>query len=74
MMPRYGLMDYLIGEGKALCLHLFKHHPQHEAKVGAGITGIQVCLDDYGNKYFHLHRRDGSDEDISWVTCLSAIK
>jgi hypothetical protein len=74
MIESYQLMSYIDEPDKNLCLNLFAHHPDYLKKLGIGIEAIQVRLDDYGHRYFHLHRIDGSDEDISWVKCLASIK
>lgn len=74
MIDSYPVMNFLEGADITLCLSLFAYHPNYIYKVGAGIQAIQVRLDNYGNRYLHLHRVDGSDEDISWTKCLRSIR
>lgn len=74
LIKSYQVMDFIVGANKELCLNLFKHHPSYTEKFGLGIEAIQVRLDEYGKRNFHLHRVDGSDEVISWPKCLASIK
>lgn len=74
LIKTYQLMSFVEGTDKELCLNLFKHHPRYSEKHGAGITSIQVRVDEYGKRNFHLYRVDGSDDDISWPKCLASIK
>jgi hypothetical protein len=74
MIKNYPIMGAISGADQLLCLELFKHHPEANLKFGSGISSIQVRLDKYGKRYFHLHRTDGSDDDISWPKCLTNIK
>lgn len=74
MVSDYPLMHYVRDSDAALCLNLFRHHPKYREKMGVGIEFIQIRLDLYGNRYFHLIRTDGTDEEISWRKCLAAIK
>jgi hypothetical protein len=74
MVSRYSPMANLSESDTTFCLELFKHHPRSAQKIGVGISRIQVRLDQYGHKCFHLHRFDGSDDDISWTKCLKAAK
>ena len=74
LIKSYQVMGFINGADKELCLNLFKHHPSYTEKSGAGIEAIQVRLDEYGNRNFHLHRIDGTDEVISWPKCLTSIK
>ncbi len=74
MVARYSPMTNVVGADKIFCLELFKYHPHYLQKFGVGISRIQVRLDEYGKKCFHLYRLDGSDEDISWTKCLKAAK
>jgi hypothetical protein len=67
------LMGYVEGVDKELCLQLFSHHPEAKEKLRGGVKNIQIRLDIYGKRYFHLIRNDGTDDDISWPKCLSAI-
>jgi ASC-1-like (ASCH) protein len=74
MISSYNLMDYINKDDMSFCLHLFRFHPNYEEKVKTGIKAIQVRLDKYGKRYFHLFREDGSDDDISWTKCLRAAR
>lgn len=74
LMRRYRFGDRLDEEDKLFCLALFEHHSEHSQKVGRGIEHIEVRPDDQGNKYLHLLRVDGTDEDISWCHCISPKK
>lgn len=74
LIKKYKLMEFIGGTDKELCLNLFQYHPRYAEKIGAGIEAIQVRVDEYGKRHFHLHRIDGSDDDISWPKCLASIK
>lgn len=74
MVKNYPVMHFVTGSDIQFCLCLFSHHPNYLEKLGVGIANIQIRLDKYGNRYFHLLRVDGSDDDISWKKCLAAIK
>jgi len=74
LIKSYQVMDFIIGADKELCLNLFKNHPNYMEKFEPGIEAIQVRLDEYGNRNFHLHRIDGTDEVISWKKSLTSIK
>lgn len=74
LIKSYEVMDFLVGADKELCLNLFKYHPNYNEKLGLGIEAIQVRLDEYGKRNFHLHRIGETDEVISWPKCLAAIK
>lgn len=74
LVASYPLMSFIGPADFKLCLALFSHHPEHTRKFGAGIQAIQIRLDDYGKRYLHLHRIDGTDEDISWKYCLTSIR
>ncbi len=73
-IANYKFNDFLGESDKHFFLELFKHHSEYSEKVGSGIRGIEVRRDEQGNKYLHLHRTDGTDEDISWGHCISPKK
>ena len=70
LIGRFGFSEKLNSSDKDFCLQLFKRHSEYEEKIQCGIKDIEVRKDVYGNKYFHLLRTDGSDDDISWVHCI----
>lgn len=74
LIKNYNLMDFLNEKDKAFCLDLFARHPRFSEKSAPGIKAIQVRADDYGNRNFHLHYANGTDDDISWHKCVAAIK
>lgn len=74
LILKYNPMTSLTGPDEQFCLELFKYHPRYTQKCGVGILRIQVRLDKYGKKCFHLLRVDGSDEDISWTKCVAAAR
>jgi hypothetical protein len=74
LIASYPLMSFVEGQDLKFCLSLFEHHPNYTNKIGSGILRVQIRLDDYGKRYFHLHRNDESDEDISWTKCLASIR
>jgi hypothetical protein len=73
LVASYPLMSFIGPEDFALCSALFKHHPTYLQKAGDGISAIQIRIDEYGKRYLHIHRVDGTDEDISWIKCLASI-
>lgn len=46
-------------------------HPERDAKVGVGVTSMQVEQNE-GSRGFWLTRVDGSRTDFSYIACLSA--
>jgi hypothetical protein len=70
MINSYPLMAFLAGQDEQLVSSLLAYHPAWDAKRGPGVKAIQIRPDQYGKRYFHLHRTDGTDEDISWRWCL----
>jgi hypothetical protein len=75
LIERYPLMGLIDGDDKELCLNLFKHHPEYSKKIGVGILSIQVRIsEEHSTRHFHLHRNDGTDEEISWTKCVASIK
>jgi len=74
LIGKYSFNEKLNNDDKLYCLELFKRHSEYKDKTGCGIKDIEVKRDEYGHKYFHLFRVDGSDEDISWVHCISPKK
>lgn len=59
-------------------LELLTHHSRYADKVGCGIKKIVVeYSDNIIAKYyphFHIYRLDGTDEDFSYLKCLSYMK
>lgn len=74
MIGRYSFGEHLNADDMTFCLNLFQHHTEYTNKIGVGIRAIEVCRDEQGNRYLHLHRTDGTDIDISWVHCISPKK
>lgn len=57
------------------CLALFQRHPEWESKLGSGIKEIVVRKNPvYNDRCFWIYRTDGTDTDISYLTCLSGKK
>ena len=53
---------------------LLKRHPAWAKKVGAGIDHFEVAFDtEFATKCFCAVRTDGTKENISIHTCLSAL-
>jgi hypothetical protein len=74
LIAKYTFGQFLDNEDFQFCMELFRRHSDYEQKVGRGVQRIEVRRDDYGNRYFHLHRIDGTDTDISWVHCVTPKK
>lgn len=74
MIAKYVPGTFLDEADKNFVLHLFAQHPEYARKAGAGISRVEVRLDVYGNKHFQVHRIDGTDEDISWVYCITQAR
>lgn len=74
LIGAYEFGDFLGEDDLSFCMDLFKHHTQYTEKIGSGVRAIQVRRDEQGNRYFHIHRLDGTDVDISWVHCITPKK
>lgn len=70
LISRYSVGCDVDSADQAFCLALFKFHPDANLKLASGIARIEIRLDEYGKKHFHLHRMDGTDDDISWPWCI----
>jgi len=70
LIGRYPVGVDVEGDDLAFCLALFKFHPDAHLKLASGVKRVEVRLDEYGKKHFQLHRRDGTDDDISWPWCV----
>ncbi len=70
LIARYPVGFSVEGKDKSFCLALFAFHPDVTSKLGSGVRGVEVRLDDYGNRHFQLLRSDGTEDDISWVYCV----
>src|SRR5437773_2293898 len=51
---------------------LLKGHPLHARIVGAGIRGIAIDTNGFGDPCFVAERVDGRRVDFSFVTCITA--
>ncbi|MDO8653310.1 MAG: DUF3223 domain-containing protein [Undibacterium sp.] len=74
LISKYAPMAYLLEVDEQFCAELFKFHPNYIEHIGSGLKRIQVRLDEYGNKCFHIHCTDGSDDVISWKKCVRNAK
>lgn len=67
------LDQVLSGEFLQDCLELFQRHPEWEQKRGCGVACIKVIKNPvFGDRCFWIYRTDGSDTDISYLTCVKA--
>jgi len=73
LVAQYNFGDLLNAADTAFCISLFQFHTEAASKIGSGITKIEIRRDEYGNKYMHIHRIDGTDTDISWTHCVASI-
>lgn len=51
---------------------LLKRHPEYAVKAGVGISHFEVMSADFGSQCFAVHRIDGSFDDFSYTTCITA--
>lgn len=57
------------------CISLFQRHPEWQSKSGVGIKDIVVRKNPvFNDRCFWIYRTDGTDTDISYLTCLSGRK
>lgn len=59
-------------EGWDFFNELISRHPEYEEKRGCGVYAFVVATSAYGHVELNLKRKDGSETDISWVTCVKA--
>lgn len=71
ILRRHGPGAAVIGQDAADLAALLKLHPHYMAKLGCGIAGFTVRLDDFGQQGFELIRTDGSRTDFSYRECIS---
>jgi hypothetical protein len=71
LIGKYGFGSILNDEDSKFCCLIFQRHFNAIEKFGLGISRIEVRKDEYGNRYFHIVRVDGTDTDISWVNCIT---
>ena len=69
-IDQYEAGDILSAADQIFFEELFKLHDEYSEKVGTGIQHIQVVRDFHRNKCLYIHRKDGSEIDISWVHCV----
>ncbi|WP_278534741.1 DUF3223 domain-containing protein [Delftia acidovorans] len=74
LIANYPIGSQVSAADRGFLLRLFDFHPDATRKFSGGITDIEVRLDEYGNKRFHLLRPDGSNEEISWTKCVGNAK
>lgn len=65
------------GDNLLFILDLLKCHPEYLKKVGGGIKQI-IITDEMNGKseyfnHFHIFRKDNSDIDFSYVTCIKYL-
>lgn len=65
----------IAGEKLEDCLCLFARHPEWDVKRGCGIASVCVVNNPvYGDRCFWIYRVDGTNTDISYLTCVKAKK
>lgn len=71
---RNAVLDQVLsGEVLEDCLELFARHPEWDQKRGCGIACVKVVESPiYGDRCFWIYRTDGSDTDISYLTCVKS--
>ena len=53
-------------------LDLLTRHPEHEKKIGSGVSHIKVVQNpEYPSRCFWIFRDDGTSTDFSYVTCVN---
>ncbi len=73
IVSKYRFGDFLDAADTDFCMALFKFHTESQRKIGSGVSKIEIRRDEYGKKYMHIHRTDGTDTDISWTHCVASI-
>ena len=57
-----------------LC-NIFKEHDEYELKIkNQKIIKISIKKSSYGSKCFYITREDGTETDISYVSCMDSKK
>lgn len=71
------LNDYSLGESLSDTdfndiLDLLTRHPEHEMKIGSGVSHIKVVQNpEYPSRCFWIFRNDGTNTDFSYITCVN---
>ncbi|MDF1741137.1 MAG: DCL family protein [Verrucomicrobiales bacterium] len=52
-------------------MDLLIRHPRADEKIGSGVESVSIsCHSKYGNRFFKLHRIDGTEDDFSYPKCI----
>lgn len=69
---KYKSGDSLSQDDFDFILELIKLHPNASAKIGSGISSIEIRQNNMGNATaFYIVRSDGTDTDFSYKKCLN---
>jgi hypothetical protein len=74
LISQYVIGSHISDEDRKFLVALFEYHPDAARKLKAGVSEVEVRLDDYGHKHFYIYNRAGGGEDISWTKCVSNAK
>lgn len=74
LVAKYAIGDFLTFEDRSFCLSLFESHPSYPAKIAPGVDRIQVLVQENGTVGFQIHKRDGTNDNISWTECVKNRK
>merc|ERR1712061_895350 len=76
VLRAHKLGDELRDSDFALVRGLLEHHPDKDAKVGAGVRAIRVdaSLHESNSSCFWVLRMDGTSEDFSVRKCLEGLR
>jgi hypothetical protein len=74
MLNRYQVGEVVNKADDADLRALLKHHTEYQAKIGMGVAHFEVMANLYGTQCFKLVRTDGTQEDFSYVHCITPKK
>ena len=74
ILNRYSVGDVVNAADEADLRALLKHHTEYQVKVGVGIARIEVMANLHGTQSFKLVRIDGSQDDFSYIHCITPKK
>ncbi|WP_414649746.1 DCL family protein [Dyella sp.] len=73
MLSRYNIGEIVSPVDAVDLGHLLSRHNDLNQKIGCGVSHYKVDMDGYGGKCFWLVRSDGTEEDFTYVRCVTGI-
>jgi hypothetical protein len=70
MLHRYDVGDKVSADDAIVLKAALAFHPDHDVKVGCGISDFSVRSAQFGTKCFWINRADGTTEKFSFRSCI----